>query len=115
MKEVKISFNKKTWSGDGTVYRGCFSVTEKLYMEFKEYVMTYLEKYNSQSIYSSEEMNDLMYLPSLEVETDKFTGEKCVFMKLTQRRKFVDFLKEKGIEFNPNRAFGSFNYYLAIK
>ncbi|MCK2000481.1 hypothetical protein MZM54_03620 [[Brevibacterium] frigoritolerans] len=115
MKEVKISFNKQTWSNEGTVYKGCFSVTEKLYMEFKEYVMEYLNKYESQNMFSTEEMKDLMYLPSLEVEADKFTGERCVFLKLTQRGKFVDFLKEKGIKFNPNRAFSSFNYYLALK
>jgi hypothetical protein len=115
MKEVKISFNNKLWSSSGTTYRGCFAINEELFHAFKKYVDDYLKKYENQYRFSSEEMNDKMYLPGLNIELEPFSGKKCAFMTLTQTRKFITFLKETGIKFNIDRAFGEFNYYLQIK
>ena len=115
MKEVKISFNKKTWGSSGTFYDGCFTVTKELFTEFKQYVERYLQKYEGQSRFSTHEMNEKMYLPGLAVEKDRFSKKSCVYMKLTQRDFFVRFLKEKGIQVNIDRAYGSFNYYLEVR
>lgn len=115
MEKVKISFNKQTWGGDGTYYRGCFTVTNELYQEFATYVVNYLKKYESARTLSSKELNDVLYLTGLNIEKESFTDRKCFFMKLTQRDKFVQFLQEKGIDVNINRAFGPFNYYMEVR
>lgn len=115
MEQVKISFNKQTWSEDGTYFRGCFTVTEKLFKDFAEYVVGHLSKYQNQTQFSTHEMNELMYLPGLELKKDKWSGRHCLFMTLTQRDKLVQFLREKGIQFNLDRAYGGFNYYIEIR
>ncbi|WCK57133.1 hypothetical protein PP175_28505 (plasmid) [Aneurinibacillus sp. Ricciae_BoGa-3] len=115
MKEVKVSFNKQTWDGAGTYYRGCLTISEELLSKFKEHIQQYLEHYQDKRVLSYEELKDKMYLQPLTIETEPFTGKKCVFMKLTQRDRFVSFLKSVGVKINEQRVFGCFNYYLEIK
>lgn len=115
MKEVKISFNKKTWGSCGTFYGGCFTVTKELFTEFKRSVETHLKKYEGQTRFNTHEMNEKMYLPGLEIEKDSFSKKDCVYMKLTQRDAFVRFLKDKGILVNVGRAYAGCNYYLEVR
>lgn len=115
MKKVNISFNKQTWSSEGTYFRGCFTITETLFKEFASYVRGHLSQYNEKTTISSHEMNEIMYLPGLELEKDKWSGRNCLYMTLTQRDKLVQFLKEKGIMFNLDRAYGGFNYYIEVR
>lgn len=115
MKEVKISFNKQTFNENGYHYKGCFTVSESLYTDFKAYALRHLERYKNKTSFSGIEMNELIYLPKLEIEVDEYTGNRKVFLTLTQKSTFVRFLKEKGIKFNHKRTCGEFNYYLAFK
>lgn len=114
MKEVKVCFNKQTWNGNGTYYRGCFTITEALFNKFKDHISNYLEKYKNQRVFSHQEMKEITYLPTLDITLEPLTGKKRAFLKLTQRDHFVSFLKDIGVEINENRALGSFNYYLEI-
>lgn len=115
LEEVKISYNKQTWSKEGTYYRGCFTMSQSLFEKFQSYIQAYMKKYENKRLLSSHELQEIAYLPNWNINKDTLYGRDCVFLKLTQRAKLVDFLKEEGVTFDLNRALGGFNYYIELK
>lgn len=114
-ENVKISYNKPLWNHEGTYYRGCFTMSKPLFERFQAHVRLYMKRFENKTRFTSEEMKELVYLPNLEIVKERSTGRDCVFLKLTQRAKLVDFLMDEGICVNLDRALGKFNYYIEIR